>query len=87
MGTVIKTRIVRVGNSQGIRIPKPVLEQVGLDRELELDVEPGRLVIRPVRRPREGWDDRFREMAARKDDRLLDDHVPTSWDRREWRWR
>ena len=51
----MKTRIVRIGNSQGVRIPKPLLQQSGLGEEVELAVENGTIVIRPTSRPREGW--------------------------------
>jgi antitoxin MazE len=85
----MKTRIVPIGNSHGIRIPKPLLEQVGLRGEVELRVEDGALVIRPARRPREGWAAAFEEMARRGDDALLDDVAPTlsGWDEDEWEWR
>jgi antitoxin MazE len=83
----MKSRIVRIGNSQGIRIPKPVLEQAGLSDEVEIDVRGNTLVIRPARRPREGWDAAFRDMAARGDDALLDRDLSSSkWDEEEWEW-
>jgi antitoxin MazE len=85
----MKTRIVRIGNSQGIRIPKPLLEQTGLQGEVEILVENNSLVIRPIRRPREGWAEAFQEMAQRGEDKLLDSDMPslTSWDEEEWEWR
>ncbi len=88
MGTVVKTRIVQVGNSRGIRIPKLLLDQVGLGEEVELAVQRDHLVIRPLRRPRQGWDEQFRIMAERGDDRLLDEPTPspTQWDEDEWEW-
>jgi antitoxin MazE len=84
----MKTRIVSIGNSQGIRIPKPLLEQTGLSGEVEISAEDQTLVIRPARRPRAGWAESFREMARRGDDALLDD-TPASlsaWDEDEWEW-
>jgi antitoxin MazE len=69
----MKTRIVKIGNSQGIRIPKPLLEQTGLHGEVEMDAANNTLVIRPVRRARAGWAAAFQEMAGRGDDVLLDD--------------
>jgi antitoxin (DNA-binding transcriptional repressor) of toxin-antitoxin stability system/antitoxin component of MazEF toxin-antitoxin module len=48
----MKARIVRIGNSQGIRIPKPLLEQTGLADEVELEVEGDCLVVRAAGRPR-----------------------------------
>jgi antitoxin MazE len=82
----MKTRIVRIGNSQGVRIPKPLLEQAGLRGEVEISVQDGSLVIKPAA-PRAGWADAFREMARRGDDALLDDVTPTRWDEGEWEWR
>lgn len=69
-------RIVRIGNSQGVRIPKPILEQTGLRGEVDIIAEKDALVIRPAARPRAAWAVAFREMARRGDDRLLDDVGP-----------
>lgn len=84
----MKTSLVRIGNSRGIRIPKTVLEQCRLSETVELEVEKDRLVIRPVRRPRSGWEDAFRLMAQQGDDALLDRESLASarWDRTEWEW-
>jgi antitoxin MazE len=85
----MKTRIVRIGNSRGIRIPKLLLEQTGLQGEVEILVENDSLVIRPIKPPREGWAEAFQEMARRGEDKLLDADMPslTSWDEEEWEWR
>ena len=84
----MKTRIVQIGNSKGIRIPKPLLEEAGLQGEVEIRVERDTLVIRPAKRPRAGWAAAFREMSRRGDDTLLDDPLPalSSWDEDEWEW-
>jgi antitoxin MazE len=84
----MKTRIVRIGNSQGIRIPKPLLEQTGLRGEVEMIVQEVSLVIRPASRAREGWAAAFQEMARRGDDALLDDPSPSlsKWDEDDWEW-
>ncbi len=86
MPNVVKARVVRIGNSRGIRIPKVWVQQLGLGEEVELAVQGDRLVVRPARRPREGWQEAFRTMAAYRDDRLLDAPLPTKWDKKEWRW-
>jgi antitoxin MazE len=85
---MIKTRIVRIGNSQGIRIPKVLLQQVGLLDEVEVEVQANQLVVRPVTGPRQGWDEQFQDMALAQDDRLLDAEplVLTEWEASEWRW-
>ena len=84
----MKTHIVPIGNSRGIRIPKALLEQTGLQGEVEIQAEDNSLVIRAVRKPREGWAAAFKEMARRGDDALLDDVAPSSteWDEDEWQW-
>ena len=84
----MKTRIVKIGNSRGVRIPKPLIEQTGLDEEVEITVEDNRLVIGPANPPRAGWEEAFKGMAAAGDDALIDSDVPsaTSWDEDEWEW-
>lgn len=84
----MKTRIVRIGNSRGVRIPKPLLEQARLTGEVQLSVEGGAVVIRSAARPRAGWAAAFQEMARRGDDALLDAGAPalTRWDEDEWEW-
>jgi antitoxin MazE len=83
----MKADIIRIGNSQGIRIPKPVLEQCGLEGQVEMEVKDGKLVIEPAHAVREGWSDAFRRMAEAGDDRPLLDGVPASeWDEAEWKW-
>ena len=82
----MKARIVRIGNSQGIRIPKPLLEQSGLGDEVELEVLPDQIVIRAASRARAGWDEAFRAMAAEGDDELIDSAPPSAWDDEEWAW-
>jgi antitoxin MazE len=85
---VVRTRIVRIGNSRGVRIPRHLLEQTGLSEAVELEAQADQIIIRPVRRPRAGWDEQFRAMAERGDDRLLDgdELLPTRWDDAEWEW-
>jgi antitoxin MazE len=82
----IKTRIVRIGNSRGIRVPKILLDQAQLPDEVELHAEPGRLVVLGTRRPRTGWAEAARAMAAAGHDGLLDAAAPTRFDRDEWEW-
>ncbi|MBW4440991.1 MAG: AbrB/MazE/SpoVT family DNA-binding domain-containing protein [Plectolyngbya sp. WJT66-NPBG17] len=86
MNTTIKTQIVKVGNSQGIRIPKRLLEQSGIDGEVEIEVQRNQLVIRAAMRSRSGWVEAFEKMAEREDDRLIDSETTNDWDDTEWEW-
>lgn len=86
--TIIKTRIIKIGNSQGLRIPKPILEQLNLREEVELEVQQDQLVIRSAIKPRHDWEEQFKLMAEYGDDELLDDAPLSSsdWDEEEWVW-
>ena len=88
MPTVVKTRIIKIGNSQGIRIPKLLLEQTNLGEEVELELQRDQIVVRPAHNARHNWEDEFKAMAERGDDKLLDGDVviPTVWDDKEWEW-
>ena len=81
-----RTRIVAIGNSQGVRLPKAVLAASGLSGDVEIETGDGEVVIRAVRHPRDGWEKAAREMHSNGDDVLLDPETPTKWDRTEWEW-
>ena len=79
----MKARLVRIGNSRGIRLAKPVLEQAGLEDEVEIRVEPGAVIITAAVTPRAGW----AEAAARHGPSpLLDAPTATRFDDEEWSW-
>ena len=80
------TRIVRIGNSRGIRVPKLLLDRADLPDEVELRAEPGRLVVSAAKRAREGWAEAARAMRERGDDALLDAETTTRFDRTGWKW-
>lgn len=83
----MKTRIVQIGNSRGVRLPKALLQEAQLTEEVELKAERGCIVIRKAGRPRAGWAAAARRMKERGDDRLLDPHIKTRFDEEEWNWR
>lgn len=80
----IKTKIIKIGNSRGIRISYTLLEQAGLTDEVEIRVEGDQLIIQSRRSPRQDWEALFSAMAKNADDRLLDELPPTRWDEEEW---
>ena len=82
-----RARIIRIGNSRGLRIPKALLEQAQLPDEVQLRAEPGRILVRAARRPRAGWAEAAKVLHERGGDELLDEATPTRFDRDEWRWR
>jgi antitoxin MazE len=83
----MKTELVRIGNSRGIRIPKPLIEQCRLGDTVELRIEKDRLVISSDRAPRRGWDQAFRAAGSAECDELLLESLPANkFDREEWKW-
>jgi antitoxin MazE len=82
----MKTELVRIGNSRGIRIPKPVIEQCGFGDEVDLRIENECLIISPKRVPREGWEEKFRAAGPVEDELLLGTVSANQFDRKEWRW-
>lgn len=83
----MKARLVRIGNSRGVRLPKPVIEEAGLMDEVEVRVRDGAVVIRAAVRPRSGWAEAARLARRRGDDRLLDEPTATHFDSRGWQWK
>jgi antitoxin MazE len=83
----MKARLVRIGNSRGVRLPKLLLEQSQLGEEVLLEAQEGQIVIRALPGAREGWAEQFKAMAEHGDDALLDaDAATTTWDEEEWEW-
>ena len=84
----MKTALIKIGNSRGIRIPKEFLEQCQLYETVELELCADHLIIRAATPPRNGWEDAFRDMRENGDDTLLDEvsHSVTKWDDTEWEW-
>lgn len=85
----MKTKLIRIGNSQGVRIPKPLIEESGLSEEIEMILKDNEIVLRSAEKARKGWDHSFEEMAQQNDDQLLDQEEiqhPSEWDETEWTW-
>ena len=83
----MRARVIKIGNSQGLRIPKPILDQTGILDEVEIEVEKNQIIIRPVKNVREGWEAAFKMMGEKGDDKLIiDENISDSWAEEEWQW-
>jgi antitoxin MazE len=85
----LKTNVVRIGNSQGVRIPKTLLEQCHLQREVELEPRGDYLILRSAKKPRTGWDAAFQAMVKQGDDNKMimgDALIENKWDKDAWEW-
>jgi antitoxin MazE len=66
--------LAKIGTSRGIRIPAPLLKELGQPEAFDLQLQNGKLILSPLhKKPREGWDGAFAQMAVQGDDALLID--------------
>jgi len=86
MNSTVRSKVVKIGNSRGVRIPRSLLEQAGLTEEVELSVQGDKLIIQSVHKPRREWAAQFAKMVEAGDDQMLDEATPTRWDDEEWEW-
>jgi antitoxin MazE len=84
----IKVKIIRIGNSRGIRLSKSLIEQYNMKDEVLLEAKKDSIVIRPVKKQRADWDKSFENMRLKGDDVLLDEGTEfgSEWDETEWKW-
>jgi len=81
----MEVSVIRIGNSKGIRLSKTLLEKYHISDTVDLLLEEGQIVIRPVSKPRNGWEKAFMEMNANGDDQLLIDDVFEDENLEEWK--
>jgi antitoxin MazE len=86
----IHTRLVKIGNSQGVRLPKTLLEIAKIKDQIDLSIEDGKIIICASEKTnvRLNWAKSFQEMASQNDDQLLDSNtqILSHWDEQEWDW-
>ncbi len=82
----MRTSIIRIGNSEGVRIPKTILKECHLEGEVEMERRGDELVIRSLSKRRQKWEEAFQKMTEEGDDSLLDSSLRSPWDESEWKW-
>lgn len=82
----MKAQVVQIGNSQGIRIPKVLLEESGIKGEVELEICPDGILIRNISKPRSDWDAKFRSLADHDDDLASSEQPSSEFEVKEWQW-
>lgn len=85
----MKTKLIQIGNSQGVRIPKPLIEESGITGEVEMILRDNEIVLRSADTVRNGWEESFKKMAEKGDDDIIDkDEIGSlsDWDETEWEW-
>ncbi len=83
------TKVVKIGNSRGIRIPKSVIQDSGLTEEVEIEIGDGQIIVKSLSANRTNWDSAFKKMAKNNDDVLMEpnsSYEASNWDKEEWDW-
>ena len=76
--------IIKIGNSKGFRLPKALIDKYNIKDKVELIMEKGYLIIKPISKPRKGWETAFKEMNENGDDQLLFNDVFENENLEEW---
>ena len=76
--------IIQIGNSKGFRLSKTLIEKYNIKDKVELILEKGYMVIKPISSPRKDWDKAFKEMNENGDDQLLFNDVFENENLEEW---
>lgn len=76
--------IIKIGNSKGIRLSKTILEKYNIKDKVELILEKGQIVLKPIEKPRQDWEQEFEKMRQNEDDKLLMNDVFDDENLEEW---
>jgi antitoxin MazE len=82
----MRAKLVQIGNSRGIRLPKPIIEEAQLKEEVDIHVREGSVIITSMAKARIGWAESAKKLHDQKADALADVYTPTSFDETEWKW-
>ena len=82
----MRARLIQIGNSRGLRLPKLMIQQAGLGDEVELLAQYNSILIQGVREPRAGWGEAAQQLAERGEDALLDAPSATLFEEEDWQW-
>ena len=82
----MKTQIIQIGNSQGVRIPKVLLEESKISGDVDLELHEEGILIRNIQKPRKNWDSIFKSLAENDDDDSTVFDAPTTFEKKEWQW-
>ena len=81
----METAIIKIGNSKGLRLSKTILEKYNIKDKVEIILEMGQIILKPIETPRKNWDISFEKMHQEGDDTLLLTEVFEDEDFEEWK--
>jgi antitoxin MazE len=77
--------VIKIGNSKGIRLSKTLLDRYNIKDTVDLIMDKGQIIIKPISKPRKGWEEAFEKMAKNGDDNLLINDVFDDENLEEWK--
>lgn len=80
----MEAAIIQIGNSKGLRLSKTILEKYNIKDKVEMILEKGQIILKPIDTPRKGWEKEFEKMAKNNDDKLLFNDVFEDENFEEW---
>ena len=80
----METSIIKIGNSKGLRLSKAILEKYNIKDKVELILEKGQIILKPIALPRKNWENEFRKMSKNGDDKLLMNDIFEGENLDEW---
>ncbi len=80
----METSIIKIGNSKGLRLSKTIIEKYGIKDKVELILEKGQIILKPIKTPRKDWEKEFKKMSENGDDKLLMNDVFDDENLEEW---
>ena len=81
----MEVSVIKIGNSKGIRFSKTLLEKYNIKDTVDLILESGQIIIKPLSKPRKNWEMAFKEMTENSDDKLLIDDIFDDENLEEWK--
>jgi antitoxin MazE len=81
----METSIIKIGNSKGLRLSKSILDKYNIKERVEIILEKGRIILKPIEKPRKNWETAFRKMHLENDDQLLVNDVFDNETFEEWK--
>ena len=81
----METSIIKIGNSKGLRLSKSILDKYNIKEKVEIILEKGRIILKPIETPRKNWETAFQKMHLENDDQLLVNDVFDNETFEEWK--
>jgi antitoxin MazE len=84
---IMKTQLIQIGNSKGVRLPKAIIEQCKLEKDVEIEINNNKLILYSESKVRKGWAESFKKMNKNTEDSMIfPDTMQSDWDDSEWVW-